>query len=201
MSVSIVGNSGGNVATVDGDRRLHTEAVQRTDDQEAAIKGEAFTIGPPAVISLTTATISGVLYFVNNETNRKFEFVKLVLSTGTSTGGAATTPVIVTIHKNVTTGTIVSGGTSLTPSNKNFGKSTTVSSTATYGTGAALTTTDGSVHEVFQMPQNDVREIEFDDVLETGKSIAISVTAPTSNTALPVIATLHGHLENEKEAQ
>ena len=105
----------------------------------------------------------------------------------TSTGGSG--PLNARIIYNITGGTILTSGTTLTPSNFNPGKGTPVQGTILKG-GTGLTFSGGITESVPQFVWNSVpvRElIGFDVItLERGTSALLTVTPPAGNTSMIV---------------
>ena len=177
------GTGTGYRAKVDSDNHLHTRSVSESGGTDAALSGNLFNINTET-IELTSANASALLYMKNTDTvpwvvNRVF------YNAGPSTGG--TGDFLAEVVANPTTGTLVSGGTALTPHNLNFGSSNELTGTVLKGAEAS-TITDGTVRVSTIIPVAGARVlISFDSIiLDVGSSIAVRITPQTSNTSMDI---------------
>jgi len=177
------GTGTGYRAKVDSDNHLHTRSVSESGGTDAALSGNLFNINTET-IELTSANASALLYMKNTDTvpwvvNRVF------YNAGPSTGG--TGDFLAEVVANPTTGTLVSGGTALTPHNLNFGSSNELTGTVLKGAEAS-TITDGTVRVSTIIPVAGTRVlISFDSIiLDVGSSIAVRITPQTSNTSMDI---------------
>jgi hypothetical protein len=116
------GTGTGNVARVDNENKLAVRAVQETEFEKAVLGGRAFNINTE-FLSITTDTEHALLYLKNNE-DRPLIVSAWFIGTDAGTNGANLG--LVRTYYNPTGGTIISGGTDLTPVNRNAGNSRTL---------------------------------------------------------------------------
>ena len=116
------GTGTGNVARVDNENKLAVRAVQETEFEKAVLGGRAFNINTE-FLSITTDTEHALLYLKNNE-DRPLIVAAWFIGTDAGTNGANLG--LVRTYYNPTGGTIISGGTDLTPVNRNAGNSRTL---------------------------------------------------------------------------
>ncbi len=183
----------GNKATVDKKGRLHGYNVVIDEALQANQDGDAYSI-ETGLVTLTDAVNTPVLFIKNNEI-KSLHIRIFAFGSGTSTGGSATVPIIITIIRNPTTGTIVSDANNVAiNSNRNFGSTKTLNIDAFVGaTGSTLT--DGSDHIKRQIPAFDQRSGSIDELIPRGASIAFKVQAPPSNTSVDINVGVIAHLE------
>jgi len=177
------GTGAGYRAKVDSDNHLHTRSVSESGGTDAALSGNLFNINTETLV-LTSANASGLCYMKNTDTvpwvvNRVF------YNAGPSTGG--TGDFLAEVVANPTTGTLISGGTALTPHNLNFGSSQELTGTVLKGA-EGDTITNGTVRVSTIIPAAGTRVlIGFDSiVLPVGSSIAVRVTPQASNTSMDI---------------
>jgi hypothetical protein len=116
------GTGTGNVARVDSENKLAVRAVQETEFEKAVLSGRAFNINTE-FLTITTDTEHALLYLKNNE-DRPLIVAAWFIGTDAGTNGANLG--LVRTYYNPTGGTIISGGTDLTPVNRNAGNSRTL---------------------------------------------------------------------------
>jgi hypothetical protein len=116
------GTGTGNVARVDSENKLAVRAVQETEFEKAVLGGRAFNINTE-FLTITTDTEHALLYLKNNE-DRPLIVAAWFIGTDAGTNGANLG--LVRTYYNPTGGTIISGGTDLTPVNRNAGNSRTL---------------------------------------------------------------------------
>ena len=116
------GTGTGNVARVDSENKLAVRAVQETEFEKAVLGGRAFNINTE-FLTITTDTEHALLYLKNNE-DRPLIVAAWFIGTDAGTNGANLG--LVRTYYNPTGGTIISGGTNLTPVNRNAGNSRTL---------------------------------------------------------------------------
>jgi len=177
------GTGAGYRAKVDSDNHVHVRSVSESGGTDAALSGNLFNINTETVV-LTSANASGLVYMKNTDTvpwvvNRVF------YNAGPSTGG--TGDFLAEVVANPTTGTLISGGTTLVPHNLNFGSSNELTGTVLKGAEGS-TITDGTVRVSTIIPVAGTRVlISFDSIiLDVGSSIAVRVTPQTSNTSMDI---------------
>jgi hypothetical protein len=188
----VEGHTGGNVAKVDSDLRLHTLTVSIEEDARAAVDGDGYNINT-GKITLTTANESGVFYFKNNE-DRDFDTTALVFAFGASDG---TGHIEIMVEKNPTGGTVITDATAVDiKSNRNFGTSKTITADAFKG-GEGKTFTGATEDHIFSFAQESTRfQFNIIDTLTKGDSLGVLVTPPAGNTSMPMYCSLLGHLNN-----
>ena len=177
------GTGSGSRAKVDSSNHLHTRSVSESGGTDAAIEGNLFNVNTETVV-LTSASASSLVYMKNTDTvpwivNRVF------YNAGPSTGG--TGDFLAEVIANPTAGTLISGGTTLTPHNLNFGSSKELVGTVLKGAEGS-TITNGTVRVSTIIPVAGTRVlISFDSiVLDVGSSIAVRITPQTSNTSMDI---------------
>lgn len=183
MSCIIIkdGAGTGNQTKVDDNKRLHVDASSRNQDQQAALLGNSYNINTGS-ITLTSDSESAVLYI--KYTGEKSFIIKEILGIITnSTGG--TGEASMSIIKNPSTGTIISGASDVdTNENRDFSSANIIDGVA-YKGAEGNTLTNGSVfasttRTAFTAP------IAFDAsiiVLRKGNSIGVKFTPPSGNTS------------------
>jgi hypothetical protein len=182
MDLSIKDGSGaGYSAKVDSGYRLHTDAVQRTQSQQAILRGDGFNLSTGA-ITLTTAGQSAVFY-LKNDGDTPLVIKEIGIRLGTSTGGTGSA--VISVTANPTAGTIISNALALATSfNRNLGSSKAIVGDAYKGaTGYTLT---GGVSAGVTSTSSFQDAILFDAdifVLPKGTSVGILVTPQTGNTS------------------
>jgi hypothetical protein len=180
---------------VDSDKRLHVNSVSRTQDEQAALLGEAYNLATGS-ITLTTASESALAYMKYTGTD-PFVIKEILMIPGSSTGGIGNA--MITVKKNPTAGTIVSGAVDF-PSinNRDFSSSKSVAEDALIYKGAeGNTLTGGDIFAVTTRTNFDA-PISFDAaniILRKGNSIGVCVTPPTSNTSQTWVIAITGFVE------
>ena len=170
----------GKTASVDTSNRLNTFSVSQLEETNSALDGDTFTINT-GDITLTTANESGVFYVSNTDT-LPWIFTRLFFNVGASTGGTGHWRL--KVIKNATAGTLISGGTTVTPVNLNFGKAKTLTSTSLKGA-EGDTVTDGIdvINSIIPTASTRVLIANNPLILEPGSTAAITITPPASNTS------------------
>lgn len=170
----------GLTAEVDSNNRLKTFATSQPEETTAALEGDTFTINT-GDITLTSVTESGVMH-VKNTDDVPWILTRLFFNVGTSTGGTGHWRL--RILKNVSAGTLVSGGTAVTPQNLNFGKAATLTSTALKGA-EGDTITDGTEVINSIIPSDATRVLISDNplIVEPGSTYTVAITPQASNTS------------------
>ena len=200
MGNSIKNGRSGTLATVDNKNRLHTLSVSQGDNEVATEEGKSYNINS-GLITLTSASESGVLYFKYNEED-SFHINSIVVILGPSTGGSSTDTTHIRVYKNPTSGTLISGATAADiNSNRDFGSSATLSSSLTYKGGEGLTITDGSSHIESLVSPGARVALPIDELLRKGNSIAVSYEPNDSNTSMKVMCAIVGHQSLDKSDQ
>jgi hypothetical protein len=177
------GTGTGYVAKVDGNNRIHTEAVTIEAQEWHAIRGEGYNITSDTV-NLTSANDSAVLYVKSNET-LDLLISGLFYQLGASTGGSG--EAVIDVDLNPTAGTIISDATAATSTNRNAGSTKTLVADV-YKGGEGKTATGGTL--LFSSYASGVSRVALSPVggvvLPKGTSLAVRITPPASNTSLNV---------------
>lgn len=175
---------------VDGNNQAHTFSVTQSEIQQATEKGNSYNINT-GTIGLTTSTESAVLYFKNDEAE---DIVIDAVAIGIGDGGTKDEKSIITIVRNPTAGTIVSGASAVAMNeNRNFGSSNTLSTTTLAYKGAeGNTLTDGD--DFAQFYQTGTRGYYTVDIeIPKGSSLGIKLDTQTSAGTTDVYAALILH--------
>lgn len=181
---------------VDKNHQAHAVAVTVTAIEDATHKGNSYNINT-GEIALTTATESAVLYFKNDESpvNGESRIVIDSLFVGIDDEGTTTGASKITVVRNPTAGTIVSGATAVDMNqNRNFGSSNTLSATTLAYKGAEGNTLTGGddIALIYQQPGTR-GAYDLNLVLEKGSSIGIILDTDTSGGTTNVYAGLSLH--------
>ena len=184
------GTGSGKRAKVDSKNRLRTKSVIETGGTAAALAGDLYNINTET-IALTSANASSLLYIKNTNLS-PWVVDRVFYNAGTSTGGSG--DFLAEVIANPTSGTLISGGTAITPHNLNFGSTKALTSITLKGAEGS-TITDGTVRVSTIIPASGSRVlIGFDAIiLEAGSSLAIQITPQTGNTAMNIQVGLNLH--------
>ena len=178
------GTGKGFQAKIDDTNRLYVRSVVEDGQLEGTINGDTFVIGTP-FLTQTGDTANGLLYFKSNEDVQLF--AKTFSSQGRYTSGGTFNNFLINVYSNVSESSLTGTWVDFTPLNTNFGNSNLLDGTFKYGapSGAggfsALTPS-------FQLafPINVYNQIATNLSFPKGIGILLSVTPPTSNTAMPI---------------
>lgn len=182
-SISIKDGSGkGYEARVTENQRLSTITVSESIAATHAFTGDAYNVNT-GTINLTSANKSALFYFKNNE-DQDIVITAFFYLLGNTDGTGDT---LVQIERNPTGGTLVSGGTSFSPVNRDFGSKNTLTVDCLKGAEAStLTGSDGvAVESIFSGVGRQTVSVGA-IVLRKGSSVGITVTPPASNTDMDV---------------
>ena len=184
------GTGTGNKAKVDSKNRLRTLAVIETGGTTAALIGDLYNVNTET-ISLTSANASSLLYIKNTD-QIPWVVDRVFYNAGVSTGGSG--DFLAEVIANPTDGTLISGGTAITPHNLNFGSTKSLTATTLKGVEGS-TITDGEVRVSTIIPTSGSRVlIAFDAIiLPAGSSLAIKITPQTGNSAMNIQVGLNLH--------
>ena len=183
-------------AKANGNNRLYTNAVTISEGEQANKIGNAYNLNT-GTITLTDAVDTPVMYVKNNE-NQALHITAIAVGLGPSTGGSGGIPMI-SIIRNPTTGTIVSGATDIDiDSNRNYGSANTLAIDA-YKGATGSTMTDGATSLFFFQPSNGRLFASIDEVVPKGASIGVRFDPQASNTSQDVYCALICHLEDVNE--
>lgn len=179
---------------VNDNNEAHTYSVTVTEEEFSNKRGDAYNINT-GLITLTDAVDTPVLYIKNNE-NRNLIIKAEVFGLGTSTGGTATETVDITVVRNPTAGTTISNANNVDiNSNRNYGSSNVLSADV-YKGATGETITDGDDHLFIFSPDFSRVFATINEIIPQGKSIAVKIQAPTSNTSMPVYVAAICYLED-----
>lgn len=173
----------GRGAGVNSDGRLGVRSVTSLLSEFQAFKGESFRISTGA-ITLTSASLSGLLYIKSTDQNNELVIPSIVVGFGKSTGGNPGAAKL-TVYSNSSTGTLISGASALTPGNANLGITTPAQATVYVGVEGS-TITNGSVWDVIMVRDLYDETIPLGIVIPTGQAVAFAITPPASNTSMVV---------------
>jgi hypothetical protein len=182
------GTGSGKHAKVDEDNRLHTRAVTESEEFHVNEEGDAYNINT-GIITLTNDAETPILYVKNNH-DKDLIISAIAVGFG-ATDGASVNPATVTVIRNPTAGTIVSGASAVAINgNRNYGSPSTLTVDAFKGaTGSTMT--DGSDHIILFQGLSGRLFAEINEVIPRGTSIGIKIDPQTtSNTSLRVYAAL-----------
>jgi len=194
MGVIEDGKGTGTKAGVDNNNLLETHAY--TEDYKEYIlenNGTAFNINT-GLITLTSASISSVLY-MENTGEENMIVPKLIYLMGNSTGGSG--DIIISIYKNITAGTIIDGASDVEMlHSRNLGISAppegniykgAEGNTGTGGTKIISTIVSGPTKVII-----DVGNI----VMPRGKNICVELTPQTGNTSMGMMVVAEMWIRN-----
>ena len=179
---------------VDSLGRLHTHSISIPIEEYVNRRGDAYNINT-GEITLTNATNTPVMYIKNNEA-QPLIITAIAVGLGPSTGGSGGIPKI-TVVKNPTAGTIVSGETDVDiNSNRNFGSALTLSVNA-YKGATGDTMTDGTDHLLLYQTPSGRLFANIGEVIPNGSSIGVRIQPQTSNTSMTCYVALICHVQVE----
>jgi hypothetical protein len=184
MAEEIIDGSGnGYRAKVDFAKRLHVDAITFGRSEQEVELGNGYNINT-GKINLTTANKSAVLWFQNNEDD-ELVITNIFYILGNSNSNGDT---LITILRNPTAGTIVSGAVDadMPGINRNFGSSKTLTATS-YKGAEGNTLTDGVklIESIVQSGKRTILNVG-DLVLTKGASVGFEITPPLSNTSMDI---------------
>lgn len=175
------GTGGGYQAKVTSTHRLYVNGVTEDIASHHTFLGESYNINT-GTITLSSANKSAVLYIKNNESEPLVinSFIYL-LGNSDSTGDT-----LVNIERNPTGGTIVSGASSVTPINRDFGSNNSLT-VDSYKGAEANTLTGGTVAigSIFASSGRYVVTVGA-VILRKGNTLGVTVTPPPSNTDMDI---------------
>ncbi len=184
-------------AKVDVDGRLHVDSINTNREEYNSQAGFSFNLNTGRITLTNGATENGVMYVKNNE-NFPLVITNLFYQTGASTSGTGN--IYVSVIRNPTTGTLISGATAGEINvNRNFGSSRTLDVTFYKGT-TGSTITDGviALESILATTTQRIAVSAGAITLPKGSSIGIKFTTPTSNTSMVVEFAMSCYLETEE---
>ena len=179
------GTGSGRSTTVNPDNRLSTEALTLHPLEFYSHHGRAYWIASDFISLTTTASYSALLYLKNTDTKYRFhiEYIRTSSTVGT----------LWRIIKNPTTGTLISGGSAITPVNGLFESSKIAVATALKGADAS-TMTNGTFASQHQTGAHNSFESMMRGGLILSNNTAIGIEAKPSASGV-VGATIVGWYE------
>jgi len=198
MAEIIQDGTGKSYATkVDIDGRLHVDSITTDREAYSSQKGYSFNINTGLITLTNAATDNGVLYVKNNE-DYNLVITNLFYQTGASTGGSGN--IIVSLYRNPTTGTLISGASAVEINiNRNFGSSRTLSVLAYKGaTGNTITDGSKALESILATATQRIAVSAGAITLPKGASIAVQFKTPTGNTSMAVEFAIACYLEVEE---
>lgn len=182
-----VGNS--NKARVDKRNRLHTKAVTVSAYEQAIIDGDSYTIAT-GIVTLTTDTISYIVYFTNNE-ERNLVLEIQTLQLGNSINGVGSFHAPATV--NPSGGTIITNGADGFAFNRNLSSPNTLDSTVKIGGEGFTIEGGGTLTDLFPNSGRDrtVQKLR----IPKGSSIAFGLIPPTGNTSVEIAFSIDLYLD------
>ena len=183
MDVRLQNNADGTLASVSIDNHLKITGRTVSEQDAESLVGESYNINT-GLINLTSANESAVMYLKNTDTKNHI-IPGMAFFLGNSTGGSGDW--MITIVRNPTAGTIVSGASAVAiNANNNYGNSQTLTADV-YKGAEGNTLTGGADHILIGATGSGRVFVSLTYlVLEPGSSIGVKITPPTSNTSADV---------------
>ena len=184
-------------AKVDVDGRLHVDSIGTDREAYSSQSGTSFNLNTGRITLTNGATTNAVMYVKNNESS-PLVLTNFFYQTGASTGGSGN--IYVSILRNPTAGTIVSGATAGDINvNRNFGSSRTLDVTFYKGaTGSTFTDGTTALESILATATQRIAISAGAITLPKGSSVGINFTTPTSNTSMVVEFAIACYLEVEE---
>ena len=175
------GTGTGYRARVTKDNRLDVNSIETTAESLASVSGDSFNVSND-IIDITSDAETALIY-MNNTNSEDWVITRVYFHFGGSTGGVGSGDFCMTT--NATTGTIISGATSVTPVNANLGSAKLLVGEFFQGTNGS-TITNGTEFLRTIIPSFTSRNIiPFDSVIiPPGASLSLSFKPPAGNTSL-----------------
>lgn len=196
----LTGGRKGNVAYVNNKGQLTISGVADPNTVDASIEGRGF-FSSTGIVTLTSATVSSLLYIKNNST-RDLVIHQARHYLGVSTGGVGDFQTETQV--NPTSGTLITGTDGVdyntsTAVNTNLGEQDKNPFEGVVRVGLEGTTavsTLGALPQIFPSgPHTD----KFTTVLPRGAVIVFGIKPPTSNTSCKVVLDLLMYFKDEEE--
>jgi hypothetical protein len=183
------GSGKNKLAIVDSTQRLYTRSVSEDEWKEATINGDHYAVTSGA-ITLTSANLSAMLYFKNNE-EEDLLIDRIVFNSDDSTGGTVD-QFVFTMVKNPD-GLGSGSGNDATIVNTNFASPKTLDIISEKGQEAA-TVTNGTTIAGWRIENpTRMRVVNVRLIMPKGSSIAFTVTPPASNTSMVAVVACNVH--------
>lgn len=170
------------IAEIGSVRRLNTYALITDALEEFGHIGQAYWIATDFIALTTTASFSGILYIKNTSLTDRIHIAFWRQS--------STVNCLWQVHKNPTTGTLITGGTAVTPENAQFSSGKSLAGTAIKGADA-LTVTNGTLIGQHATSAYNALPLNIGGglVLETNNTVAVSAK-PTVAGSVGITLTL-----------
>lgn len=177
------GTGTGYRAKVTSDNRLTTDSVETTAESLASVGGDSFNVSND-IVDITSDAETALIH-IRNTNSEDWVVTRVYFHFGGSTGGVGSGEFCMTT--NATTGTLISGGSAVTPVNANLGSAKLLVGEFLQGTNGS-TVTDGIEFLRTIVPSFTSRNIiPFDSVIvPPGASLSLSFKPPAGNTSLNV---------------
>ena len=170
------GRGRGYLAAVNADQQLITRATSVEQRLNSTID-ENYYEATTGLVTLPNAVETGLIYIANTNSDLVIVIDRVFFDIWETTGGSNSG--ILRYYLNPT----VTGGTTITPNNTNFGSRKTIEATAS----RSLTTMTGTDWWTAQfLPPTSAALEEGRIVLPSGSKFGISIQAPTGNTSMAI---------------
>ena len=183
----------GKTARVNSDNTLSVHSITISEAEHATDLGQSYNINT-GVVTLTSANVSGVLYFKNNE-DINIHVDHIVVLLGNTTGGDATDSVTIKVLSDPTAGTVISDETAADMvQNRNIGASSTLNANV-YKGAEGKTFTDGMELVGSLLTAGTRAPFVLDITIPKGKAIGVTIEPQDSNTNMKIMVALVLHIE------
>lgn len=179
-------------AEVDVTNKLAVRSITESESVESTDLGNAYNINT-GTIGLTSSTESAILYYKHNEDQ---PIIIEALAVGIGSAGTVTDSSVITLIKNPTTGTIISGASAVDMNeNRNFSSSNTLLNSLAYKGAEGNTFTDGDDVGIFYQSAGGRLFASINFELRKGNSIGVKIDTNTSSGTTNVYAALVAFLK------
>lgn len=157
---------------VDADNRLYTKTINESEFDHATSKGEAYNINTEFITATSSVEIP-LLYLKSNEERDLVVYAWFIGTDNES--GTQTRLSLMRVYTNPTGGTIISGGTDITPVNRLIGSSNQLSVVAKSG-GDGFTFTGNNPTSILYQTQGTKSRVfgTVQLVLQKGNSLVVT---------------------------
>lgn len=175
------GTGTGSRAKVTIGNRLAVDSIETTSESLAASEGDSFNVSND-IIDITSDAETALIY-ISNTNSEDWVITRVYFHFGGSTGGVGSGEF--TMTTNATSGTLISGGSPVTPVNANLGSAKLLVGEFLQGSNGS-TITNGIEFLRTIIPNFASRNIiPFDSVvIPPGTSLALRFKPPAGNTSL-----------------
>ena len=195
MALEIQGNDNAITYKIGATARGQIKAfsVSESEAQEATTLGDGYNINT-GVIALTSSTESGVMYFKNNESRNMI--IESVFA-GVGSSGTVTDAAHITIIRNPTGGTLISGAVNVDMiTNRSHGTSNTLANSLAYKGAEGSTITGGDESYLFfQSAGGRLSAPGISVALAPGNSLAMKINTFTTAGTTNVYGAIACHLK------